>query len=131
MNATIPSTAGYLFAHNGRAFSPDGAVGSPSQTEVDQHNARLALAELEMLKASGRGVLYLTKDDSGAYKITQWSGSHICDVHPWRARTSWHNMADKDGRTDVWFNFDGSTWHGVNIGDNQILRVKRVKGGGK
>ena len=30
-------------------------------------------------------------------------------------------------RQDVWFNFNEFVWHGVNLGDNDILRCKRTK----
>lgn len=41
-------------------------------------------------------------------------------------KTSFHNIAGK--RHDVWFiGPDGAWWHGVNIGDNQILRCHRLK----
>lgn len=30
-------------------------------------------------------------------------------------------------RNDFWFIFEGKKYWGVNIGDNQIARVKRVK----
>lgn len=30
-------------------------------------------------------------------------------------------------RTDVWFNFEGEKWHGINRGDNMLLSCKRLK----
>jgi hypothetical protein len=125
MQSTIPASAGYIFNLSGRAFSPDGAIGSPSQADIDAHNARLAAAELEALKASGRGVLYLTRNADGSHSVSQWSGGLCRPVYA--LRKSWHNMAGKNGRTDFDFSFDGSRWHGVNIGDNQIARVRRCK----
>lgn len=122
---TIPAAAGYILNFNGRGYSPDGVVGAPSQADIDAHNSALAAAELAHLKATGRGVLYLGADG----QVTQWAGKLIGTAH--HQRKSWHNMAGRDGRTDVWFEFDGSTWHGVNIGDSQILRVRRTKGGSK
>lgn len=31
-------------------------------------------------------------------------------------KVSDHNFAGKNGRTDVWFNFEGRVWHGVHVG---------------
>ena len=116
---------GFLFNFQGQgAFSPDGKAGELTQTQVDTHNRALAELELERLKEIGQGILYLT-NWHGVYFITQFSGDFR--ITPSRVRVSNHNMAGPKGRTDVWFQFDSSTWHGTNIGDNQILRVKRNK----
>lgn len=125
MSATL-ANAGYVFAAAGHgAFDPDGRVpGSPSAEEIAAHNAKLAEQELATLKATGRGVLYLS-GPAGSQVISQWAGD--LKIHPYHVRQSWHNMAGRNGRTDIWFSFDGSRWHGVNIGDNQILRVRRCK----
>lgn len=123
----ISQTAGYVFNFSGHgAFEPDGKVqGSPTPAEIDAHNAEVAKRELETLRATGRGVLYLTSDPFGSWFVSQWAGGLKIRVDS--IRRSWHNMAGRNGRTDVDFHFDGSRWHGVNIGDNEILRVRRVK----
>lgn len=42
--------------------------------------------------------------------------------------SSFHNMAGRDGRTDYWFTGpDGKNWHGVNIGDMDLVRCHRLK----
>jgi len=133
-NSTAPPTcAGYIFSFSGHGgFEPSGKVQLQNgvlrdltQGEIDTHNRLLGEAEFEAIKKRGRGILYLTKQ-GGNYVVGTWA-SGADKISVWRARVSWHNMAGKDGRTDVWFNLDGSTWHGVNIGDNQICRVKRCK----
>lgn len=72
---------------------------------------------------SGRATLYLTS--SG---ITDWPG--VLKFQAQRSRT--HKVRTPQGyamnRTDVWFiGPDGETWHGVNQGDNEVLRCKRNK----
>lgn len=133
-NSTEPPTCcGYIFNFAGHgAFAPggkvqlqNGVVRDLTQEEIDTHNRLLGVAEFEALKKHGRGILYLTESKPGESKLSTWSGTNT--VFPYRSRKSWHNMAGKDGRTDVWFSLDGSRWHGVNIGDNQICRVKRCK----
>lgn len=77
----------------------------------------------EQMRRTGRACLYL---NAKTREVTNWPGSLRLRCGP--ARKSWHNFAGRNGRTDVWFTFEGDTWHGVNIGDNDILRCKRTKG---
>ncbi len=112
---------GYVFNFQRGAYSPEGKVEMTNE-DIEAHNARLANDEWDAMLASGRGLLYF---DSSTRTVSDWPGVHKLPVS--RVATSWHNMAGRDGRTDVWFHLDGSVWHGVNIGDNQILRVKRSK----
>lgn len=124
-NSTSPPTcAGYIFNFNGHgAFAPTGKVGDLTQAEIDTHNRLLAQAELEAMKRNGRAVLY-RRTIEGRIHVGTWEGSKNFPVTC--CRQGRHNMAGE--RMDVWFNFDGSRWHGVNIGDNDICRVKRLKG---
>ena len=78
------------------------------------------LAELKALTGNAKKVLYLANNE-----VTNWPGT--LKIKPSNIRTSNHNMAGRNGRTDVWFRVGGKQFHGVNIGDNQILRVKAVK----
>jgi hypothetical protein len=110
---------GYIFKFEHAAFSPDGKV-AIADNDIADHNKQLADREWEAMLQSGRGLLYLTGDT-----VSTWDGSHKVQVYG--SRKSFHNMAGRDGRTDVWFMLAGSRWHGVNIGDNQICRVKRCK----
>lgn len=110
----------YILHFENKAFSPDGKV-QMSEAEAKAHNAELAKAQIEEMKASGHAILYM--HEKGA-KVGTWEGSF---KFPAVTRSSFHNMAGKNGRRDVWFTFDGSTWHGVNIGDNDIVRCRRTK----
>jgi hypothetical protein len=108
-------------------------------SEIDEHNRLLGEMEWTALKKHGRGVLYLSKKDIPACPpsngiqpmelkaliVSTWAGANFSRVY--HSRKSFHNFAGGDGRTDVWFMLDGSRWHGVNIGDNQLCRVKRCK----
>jgi hypothetical protein len=78
--------------------------------------------------ATGRAVLYLVDSQASAgrhYSVQNWPGSLSIPVNAGGARRSRNNFGAQ--RTDVWFTFAGATWHGVNLGDSQILRCKRVK----
>lgn len=122
MKTLIPPSAGYVFnsAQHG-AFDPDGRVAAPvAQAEVDAHNAEVSRRVLADMQATGRALLYLSNGF-----VATWDGSKKWAVQ--ETRTSWHNMAGRDGRTDVWFSAFGTRWQGVNIGDNQIVRCARIK----
>lgn len=125
-NSTSPATAfGYIMAFDGQGnFSPSGKVADFSVAQIDAHNRALGLAEIESMKTHGRGVLYLVVN-AGRWHVTAWAdGFKVAVQH---MKKSFHNFAGREGRTDVWFTFDDSLWHGVNIGDSQICRVRRCK----
>jgi hypothetical protein len=72
------------------------------------------------MRETGKAVLYLTD-----HEVTNWPGTLRFPVL--ERRRSYHNMAGRNGRTDVWFKDEqGNRWHGVNIGDSQVLRCRRV-----
>lgn len=125
---TPPTCCGYIMWFDGRgAYSPDGKV-EFTREQIDAHNKLLAQAEWEAMQKHGRGLLYLTQRQEcayKAYKVATWTGGFHAEVYYFK--TSWHNMAGKDGRTDVWFMLGGRRWHGVNIGENQIVRCKALK----
>ena len=124
--------AGYILNFDGHgAFDPAGRVqlqnGSLRDllpSEIEEHNQILAQAELATIKAQGRGVLYLFHDTSG-HSVGTWA-SKPAD----RLRVTWHIYSVNNWgvrRMDVWFWMDGARWHGVNLGDNDLVRVKRRK----
>lgn len=84
--------------------------------------------EIRAMRETGKAVLYLTceplENNAKAYYATDWLGNLKIPILPNAIKKSRHNMAGKDGRTDAWFRYAGREWHGVNIGDNQILRCK-------
>lgn len=102
---------GYATCHTDDTVRPSGKV----------CYACCGIRNREDMIRNGRITLYWD-----SRKVTNWPGTLVfteCEY-----RSSFHNMAGKDGRTDVWFaGPDGFTWHGVNIGDHQILRCKRTK----
>lgn len=125
---------GYIFNFSGHgAFAPSGKVDFStsdgkidlSPEEIKAHNSELERLELLTMTQTGKGLLYLVSDKDGRNVIQQWAGKVV--AYPQTLRKSWHNMAGKNGRTDVSFSFAGFRWHGVNIGDNQILRCKACK----
>ena len=145
-NSTKPPTCtGYIFNFTGHgAFDPSGLVEingvkrQPTTEEIETHNRILSQAELTAIKKHGRGCLYLHRKvtkwefegkpaTSTAYSVGTWASSESDCVKVYHTTTSFHNFAGRDGRRDVWFTLDGSRWHGVNIGDNDIVRVKRCK----
>jgi hypothetical protein len=69
--------------------------------------------------------LYLSKDDKGQWKVSNWPGALV--FTPRAIRFGTHNIGRT--RTDVWFNGpDGFVWHGVQIGQwNQICHARRTK----
>ena len=105
------------------AFSPDGKV-EMTPEQIEQHNTELMTAELEAMKQTGRAVLYLFTED-GRIKVGQWASKPFQRTPVLCARDSVNNFGAQ--RRDVWFRCDGSIWHGVNLGDNDIVRCKRTK----
>ena len=106
------------------AFSPDGRV-KMTPEQIEAHNSKLMAAELQSMKETGRALLYLFRDEEGFLTVGQWASKEFQRTPVWRAKHSKNNWGTP--RIDVWFNADGSTWHGVNLGDNDIVRCKRNK----
>lgn len=125
--------AGYVFNFKEHgAFDPNGKIpGDLTQTEIDQHNGRLASAEMERLRETGAGALYLftaKKDGQSFYNPTHvgtWASTETERISITSFRKSRNNFGAQ--RLDIWFYLDGRRWHGVNLGDNDIVRVKRTK----
>lgn len=73
--------------------------------------------------AGGKHVFYLSRRD-GKITVTNWPGT--LRYAATAVRKGRHNIAGE--RIDVWFKDHlGREWHGVNLGDNDILRAKRLK----
>ena len=112
--------------NNGKIGSGGTGYGTSSDADTRGPSGKVCYAccgvrDRRYMERNGQIVLY-------------WDGAKVCN---WpstlvfigcRYRTSYHNFAGKNGRTDVWFcGPDGHTWHGVNIGNHQIVRCKRTK----
>jgi len=120
--------------HEHGLLDPDGKVQDMTLDQVKDHNRQLADAEVEQAKKTGRGIFYLTWTQNPndkipgikTYYVGTWEGSFKWNCY---IKSSWHNFAGRDGRRDCWFNLEGTPghlWHGVNIGDNDIVRCKRL-----
>ena len=83
------------------------------------------LIDTAQMLSDGKGVMYLVRSSDGTHKVTNWPGTLSVKVD--RVKMSNHNMVGRNGRTDVWFTWQGCKWHGVNIGEQQLCRVRRVK----
>ena len=82
------------------------------------------------MRNTGRFTGYLTakQQPNGmrVYWVGNWPGS--LKLHVGGAiKYSFHNFVGRDGRRDFWFTFEGTQWHGVNIGDSDIAHCKRIK----
>lgn len=57
------------------------------------------------------------------YIVSDWSGRFL--IRPMNVQRGKHNIART--RWDVWFEFEGRVWHGVQYGENtQLLHCKRT-----
>lgn len=117
-------STGYVFvsAQHG-AFDPNGKV-EMTQAQADEHNQELASQELAFFKEYGRGVFYLF-GPFGSCSVGHWCSKpdqRFAVVRQRKSTTNWGHP-----RIDVWFKFDGSLWWGVNIGDNDIVRARKIK----
>ena len=63
---------------------------------------------------------------AGRYVVSNWPGSltlPTAEIHRNRRGGGFGSE-----RIDVWFQFEGALWHGINRGDNNtILRCRRIK----
>ena len=127
---------GYIFNFDGRICDPDKLIEEPlTDEDITNHNKRLAQIEVENAMKTGRATFYIgytqNQDDVypwiKQYHVGTWDGSYRW---PAFVKTSWHNFAGKDGRRDCWFSINGQRWHGVNIGDNDMVHARRVKNRG-
>jgi len=124
-STTPPTCAGYIFNFGEHgAFAPDGKIPDLIPEQIDAHNNILAKIELEAFIKNGKGTFYHFRKD-GYHFVGMWAGEE--PRFPATVRFSHHNFAGKNGRRDFWFTINGQKWHGVNIGDNDIVRAKRLK----
>ena len=102
---------------------------------VDKDNNRVcysccAISDKEQMRTSDKIVLYLTKkvinEKRGEYQyhVTNWPGT--LDFPVYYSRNGCHNIAGT--REDVWFVFEGKTWHGIQYGNfSEICHCKVTK----
>lgn len=103
----------------GYALGSDGEIvcyDCCAEHDKAQMRARLPIVlYVEWTRDSAEGLL--------PSRVMNWCGSLRLPISYW-SRGS-HNIART--RFDIWFKFDGVAYHGVNIGDNDILRCKALK----
>ena len=91
-----------------------------------------AIGDAITMEATGKIVLYWhrrrveSKDFPGGYwhedTISNWPGSLTFKAGA--IRSGAHNIAGK--QTTIYFNAFGETWSGRHMGDNEILRCRRL-----
>ena len=126
---------GYIFKFgNEKIYDPNGKIEEPlSDLDIINHNTKVAIMEIESALKTGKATFYLFKSkkcndpwiEKYYLNVGTWDGTYkfeIIDIHK-----SWHNFAGPDGRRDCWFKIKDQLWHGVNIGDNDIVHAKRIK----
>lgn len=108
---------GYIFNFKEHGqFSPNGRV---NVQDVAAHNRQLADQQIEAMKRGEPQALYLFPGMVGTWdKSYTWPIDH--------ARESRNNFGAT--RIDCWFHACGHRWHGVNVGDNDIVRCKAIGG---
>lgn len=58
------------------------------------------------------------------WRVQNWPGSLSLPVLSLkRGSHNWRNVS----RVDVWYVFEGYVWHGVQLGDSEIIRCKRTR----
>ena len=95
---------------------------------VDKNDNKVCFAccgvdDKEYMRNNGKIDLYLVKKDN-RYHVVNWPST--LDFPVSYAKKGRHNIAGL--RYDVWFTFEGKTWHGVNYGVNsEICHCKVTK----
>lgn len=147
-NATTPPTAvGYVFNFEGRgAYAPDGLVkvgdADLTQAQVEEHNRLLGQMEMEHAKQTGRALVYFsyTVDPPYTPQNPRWRGGRTYKdfrvsnwVGTWKSPKAYATKSFTPGfncreRWHVYFTGpDGMKWYGINQGDSQIVRARRLK----
>jgi hypothetical protein len=104
--------------------------GEPSKT-VQKKNTATDRNVIATAKKTGKAIFYVfgrgsnAKIDLDKLRVGTWTGKTKWSCT--KARSSHHNFAGRNGRLDLWWNIDNQKWHGVNIGDNDIVRAKVIK----
>lgn len=145
-STTPPTCAGYIFNFEGHgAYAPDGKIkvgdAELTQAQVDEHNRLLGEMEKQAAIEHGKAVFYFSYDVKRIresdpmtrnnrryenYRVSNWCGSW---TSPWAYATkSFTPGFNCSERWHVYFTGpDGKKWYGINQGDNQIVRARRLK----
>lgn len=106
---------------------PDGGVGSGYALD-DQGNitcyACCAKEEEKYMQENGQIDLFLISNNKDKQEVTNWPGT--LRFPELRYKEGKHNTAGI--RRDVWFDFDGYVWHGVQYGNEvEICHCRKTK----
>lgn len=120
------NTAGILDCGHPESPHSDFTTGYGTTADGKRHcYACCAAQDRADMLANGRATLYLSKDKSGAWHVSNWPGTLTFLA---RAKTAHRGGGFGCQRTDAWFRGpDGAMWHAINRGDNQIARCRRLK----
>ena len=113
--------------------TPSDSVGTGYAIDTANHKICYECAaegDKQWMRDNIKTTLYLTikpdyqYSDYGDAEITNWPASLKLTGRYHRGR---HNFART--RYDVWFEFEGQSWYGVQYGDmTQILHCKKIRG---
>lgn len=81
----------------------------------------------ETMIQEGKYTLYLTKNEQGLWKVSNWPGSLEFKpyyVKEWKA-SAWGGYID--AATAYFVGPDGYVWSAINKGDNEIARCRRTR----
>ena len=98
---------------------------------IDKEDHKICFAccgenDRKCLLETGKMYGYFSKDKDGRWYFSNWPGSF--KIHAYYTRSSWHNFAGRNGRTDFWCIFEGNHYWGVQIGhNNQCATLRKVK----
>ena len=141
----VPGTnqcAGYIFNFEGHgAYQPIGKVETspqePTQAEIDVHNGLLAKAEIDHAIEAGKAVFYFSYERTSQprirdrysytnFKVSNWPGTWKSPhVYATKSFTPGFNCGE---RWHVYFTGpDGKDWYGINQGDKDCFRARRLK----
>ncbi len=145
-STTPPTCAGYIFNLAGHgAYAPDGKIkvgdAELTQAQVDEHNRLLGEMEKQAAIERGKAVFYFSYDIQRIresepltrgnrryenYQVSNWCGSWKSPyTYATRSFTPGFNCSE---RWHVYFTGpDGKKWYGINQGDHQIVRARRLK----
>lgn len=88
-----------------------------------------ATRDRRYMAREGRVDLYLVMGAATRYTVQNWPGSLVIKPTDWREHPRGSGGFGGARRVDVWFcGPDGQRWHGINRGDSQVVRCKRLKG---
>lgn len=91
-----------------------------------------AKSDRKYMRNNDRIDLYLKKGNMSGnhqrYQIINWPGTLVFQVNYHKDGKHFIPGYGTVQRIDVWFQFEDQKWHGIQRGDNDICRCRKVKG---